>query len=105
MAEWVRAIAASDLAPGQCTEVSLAGKPVALYNVAGTFHATSNTCIHRGGPLGQGMLDGHAVMCPWHAWSWDVRTGENTANPALAIPRYDVKVDGGEVMVRLPDSG
>ena len=102
MEEWVRAVGASEVPPGTCTEVSVGGKPVALYNVDGTFYATSNTCIHRGGPLGQGMLDGAAVMCPWHAWSWDVRTGENTANPSLRIATYEVKVDEGDVLVRVP---
>ena len=103
MGDWVRAIAAAELGPGRCMEVSVGGKPVALYNVEGTFHATSNTCIHRGGPLAQGLLSGHEVMCPWHAWTWDVRTGENTANPSLRIPSYEVKVEGGDVLVRLPD--
>jgi nitrite reductase/ring-hydroxylating ferredoxin subunit len=103
MAEWVRAVAVAELPPGSCTEVSLSGTPVALYNVAGTFYATSNTCLHRGGPLGQGMLEGCAVMCPWHAWTWDVRSGENTANPSLRIPTYEVKVEGDQVLVRTPD--
>ena len=101
MSEFVRALAASEVAPGQCVEVSVAGKPVALYNVGGTFYATSNTCIHRGGPLGQGLLEGHAVMCPWHAWTWDVRSGENTANPELKIPTYPVKVEDGQVLVQV----
>ena len=99
MSEYVRALALSDLPPGQCVEVSVAGKPVALYNVAGVVYATSNTCIHRGGPLGQGALDGPVVLCPWHAWSWDVTTGENTANPELKIPTYPVKVADGQVLV------
>jgi nitrite reductase (NADH) small subunit len=101
MAEFIRAIAVSDLAPGQCTEANVGGTPVAIYNVEGTFYATSNTCLHRGGPLGQGMLDGAAVMCPWHAWSWDVTTGENVANAELTIPTYEVKVEGGEVFVKV----
>ena len=101
MSEFVRAMALADLPPGQCAEVRVAGKPVALYNVGGTVYATSNTCIHRGGPLGQGMLDGSAVMCPWHAWSWDVTTGENTANPELKIPTYPVRVEGGDVLVQV----
>jgi nitrite reductase (NADH) small subunit len=101
MAEFVRALALSELSPGQCVEVSVAGKPVALYNVAGAIYATSNTCLHRGGPLGQGMLDGTAVLCPWHAWSWDVTTGENTANPELKIPTYPVKVEDGQVLVQV----
>ena len=101
MSEFVRALAVADLPPGQCTEVSVGGKPVALYNVGGTFYATSNTCIHRGGPLGQGNLDGKDVLCPWHAWSWDVTTGENTANPELKIPTYPVRVEGGDVLVQV----
>ena len=102
MGDWVRATSAAELPPGRCTEVSVGGKPVALYNVEGTFYATSNTCIHRGGPLGQGLLTGHEVMCPWHAWTWDVRSGENTANPSLCIPTYEVRVEGDDVLVRIP---
>ena len=101
MSEFVRAIAVTDLPPGQAMEVTVAGTPVALYNVNGTFHATSNVCLHRGGPLGQGMLDGDAVFCPWHAWSWNVATGENTANPDLKIPAYAVKVEDGQVLVKV----
>ena len=101
MGDWVRAAAAAELLPGSCTEVSVGGKPVALYNVDGTFYATSNTCIHRGGPLGRGMLSGHEVMCPWHAWSWNVTTGENAANGTLKIPTYEVRVEGGEVFVKV----
>jgi nitrite reductase/ring-hydroxylating ferredoxin subunit len=101
LGEFVRALAVAEVPPGSCAEVSVGGKPVALYNVGGTFYATSNICLHRGGPLGQGMLEGTAVMCPWHAWTWDVRTGENTANPELRIPTYEVKVDGGDVLVRV----
>jgi 3-phenylpropionate/trans-cinnamate dioxygenase ferredoxin component len=102
MAEFIRAIAVSDLAPGQCTEANVGGTPVAIYNVDGAFYATSNTCLHRGGPLGQGMLDGAAVMCPWHAWSWDVTTGENVANAELTIPTYEVRVEDGQVLVKVP---
>jgi nitrite reductase/ring-hydroxylating ferredoxin subunit len=101
MAGFVRAIDVSELPPGRCAEVSIEGKPVALYNVDGQVYATSNTCLHRGGPLGQGMLDGHVVLCPWHAWAWDVRTGENTANPTLKMPAYEVKLEGSAVFVKV----
>jgi nitrite reductase/ring-hydroxylating ferredoxin subunit len=76
--------AAAELPPGRCSEVSVGGKPVALYNVDGTFYATSNTCIHAAARWARASWSGHAVMCPWHAWTWDVRSGENTANPACA---------------------
>ena len=101
MSEWVRALAVAEVPPGSCVEISVGGTPVAVYNVDGTFYATSNVCLHRGGPLGQGMLAGHEVMCPWHAWTWDVRTGENTANPSLRIPTHEVMAEGDDVFVRL----
>ena len=101
MAEFVRVIAASELSPGACTEVTAGGRPVALFNVGGTFHAIGNTCIHRGGPLGQGALDGTTVLCPWHGWSYDVTTGVSTVNPELRVDRYEVKVEDGQVLVRV----
>jgi len=101
MGEFLKAAAVQDLPPGTAREVAVGGKAVALYNVGGTFYATSNICLHRGGPLGQGMLDGGIVMCPWHAWTWDVTTGENAANPSLKIETYAVKVEGGDVYVKV----
>ncbi len=100
MSEFVKVMAVTDLAPGACTEVSVGGRPVALFNVGGTFYALSNTCIHRGGPLGQGMLEGNVVMCPWHAWTYDVTTGLSTVNDAISVARYDVKVEDGQVYVK-----
>ena len=102
MSEFHKAINAADLPPGRCTELVVNGRPVALFNVDGRIFATSNICLHRGGPLGQGMLTGHEVMCPWHAWTWDVRTGENTANPTLKMETYEVRVEEGTVLVRVP---
>jgi nitrite reductase/ring-hydroxylating ferredoxin subunit len=101
MSDFVKVMAASELPPGSCREVMVAGKPVALFNVGGVVWATSNTCLHRGGPLGQGTLDGKVVMCPWHAWTWDVTTGENTGNPELKLVRYEARVEDGQVAVKV----
>jgi nitrite reductase (NADH) small subunit len=101
MSEFIRAIAAGDLAPGKGTEVSVGGRAVALFNVGGVFHAIGNTCLHRGGPLGQGFLEGPSVTCPWHGWTFNVTTGENVANPELKVVRYEVKVEDGQVLVKV----
>lgn len=101
MAEFVKVMAVDELAPGACKEVAVGGKAVALFNVGGAFHAIGNRCVHRGGPLGQGMLDGHLVMCPWHAWMYDVTTGVSTVNPEIQVPRYDVRVEDGAVLVKV----
>jgi nitrite reductase/ring-hydroxylating ferredoxin subunit len=101
LSEYVKALALSELPPGECREALVAGKPVALFNAEGSVYALSNTCVHRGGPLGQGLLSGTTVMCPWHAWTYDVTTGCSTVNPELRVERYDVKVEDGQVLVRL----
>jgi nitrite reductase (NADH) small subunit len=101
MGEFIRVVAESELLPGNCMEVRVGEKGIALYNVGGTIYATTNTCIHRGGPLGQGMLDGQVVMCPWHAWTFDVCSGESTVNPELRVTTYPVKVEDGQVLVKV----
>jgi nitrite reductase (NADH) small subunit len=88
-----------DIPAGELLVVEAAGKPIALANVDGTIHALSNACLHRGGPLGEGDLDGTTVICPWHGWRWDVRTGANANNPAIAVACFPVTVDGGAVYV------
>jgi nitrite reductase (NADH) small subunit len=101
MATYTPLLNADELPPGQATERLVNGRPVAIFNVGGRFYATSNFCIHRGGPLGQGQLDGCVVMCPWHAWTFDVTTGESTVNPELKVATYAVKVEDGRVWVEL----
>lgn len=101
MSEFLGVLPLSELPPGAAREVLVQGKPVALFNVGGVVHAIGNTCIHRGGPLGQGSLDGHVVMCPWHAWTYDVTTGANTENPELSVPKYEARVEDGTILVNV----
>ena len=97
----VKIAAADDVAPGEGRVVEAAGRTLALFNVDGTFYAIDNTCSHRGGPLGEGDLDGRIVTCPWHAWRWDVTTGANANNPAVRVPCFPVTVENGAVFVSL----
>ena len=99
MATFVKVASKNDLAPGQCMVAEAEGKILALFNVNGTFYAIDNTCLHRGGPLGEGALDGSTVTCPWHAWQYDVTTGKNIDNPSIGVAGYPVKVEGEDVLV------
>jgi len=93
---------AADIPLGEGRVVEAEGMTLALFNVDGAFYALDNACAHRGGPLGEGDLDGTVVVCPWHAWRWDVKTGANVNNPALKMPCFPVSVDDGRVFVELP---
>jgi nitrite reductase (NADH) small subunit len=91
----------ADLPEGQARVVDVAGRTVAVFNVGGAFYAIDNTCPHRGGPLGEGDTEGAIVVCPWHGWRWDVRTGANTNNPAVRVACYPVTVEQGGVFVAI----
>jgi nitrite reductase (NADH) small subunit len=97
MGEFVRVTGTTDVKSGQGIVVEVNGKTLAV----GAFHAIDNTCIHRGGPLGEGDLEGSVVTCPWHGWQYDVTTGACVANPAAKVERYEVKVEGTDVKVLL----
>jgi nitrite reductase/ring-hydroxylating ferredoxin subunit len=84
---------------GRCVEVE--GKRIAIFNVDGRFYAIDDTCAHQGGPLGEGELDGTIVTCPWHAWMYDVTTGQNTDDPELCVACYELKVEGTSILVGL----
>lgn len=101
MPDFVKVASTSDVAPGTGKVVEIDGKPVALFNVGGTFYALDNTCPHMEGPLGEGSLDGPVVTCPWHGWAFNVTTGKNTADEACTQPCYQVKVEGNDVLVKV----
>jgi nitrite reductase/ring-hydroxylating ferredoxin subunit len=98
----IRVAAAADIGPGAATVVTAAGKTLALFNVDGAYYAVDNACPHRGGPLGEGDLDGRVVSCPWHGWVWDVTTGANMNNPTVRVGCYPVIEEAGGLFVRLP---
>jgi nitrite reductase (NADH) small subunit len=86
---------------GQGRVVEVGDRSLALFNVGGTLYALDNACPHRGGPLGEGDLEGRIVVCPWHAWRWDVTSGHNANNPAVTMRCYPVHVEAGSVFVEV----
>ncbi|MBS3104675.1 non-heme iron oxygenase ferredoxin subunit [Candidatus Woesearchaeota archaeon] len=101
MPNFVKVASTSDLKPGENKVVNVNGIEVALFNVDGEFFAISNTCLHRGGPLGEGMLEGDTVACPWHGWRFNVKTGVSPVVPTAKVQTYQVKVEGNDVMIAL----
>ena len=101
MAEYLFLAKTDDVPVGE-GRVFVAGvKQIAVFNVDGEFHAMDNTCVHQGGPLGEGFLEGTTVTCPWHAWRYDVTTGECSSNPGARVGAYTVRVENGEIQVEV----
>lgn len=81
--------------------VEVGGQKIALLHVNGEFFALDNTCPHRGGPLGDGSVAGESVLCPWHGWAFDCKTGQSKANPEVSVRCFPAGVEGGEVWVEV----
>ena len=89
----------AEIPVGSGKVIEVAGKTIAVFNCEGTFYATDNTCKHRGGPLGEGSLAGTIVTCPWHGWEYDVTTGECQMDSSITVQKFDVKVEGEDILV------
>ena len=101
MANFVKVCKTADVKKGCGRSIEINGKPLALFNVDGGFYAINDVCGHRGGPLGEGELDGKTVICPWHGWRYNVTTGENELVPALPTEKFEVQIQGDDVLVDL----
>ena len=92
----------SEVPPDSVIEVSVGETLYAICNVRGEISALSGVCLHQGGPLGQGNVADGRVVCPWHAWEYDCRTGENAFDPEQRVPTYAVQVQGGDILLQVP---
>lgn len=102
MSEYVKLTRESELPPvNEAREFSVGDKVICIANVDGTITALDNVCLHRGGPLGQGVVAGGKLICPWHGWEWIPGTGEAAHNPATKIPVYPLKIENGDVLIKL----
>jgi len=93
---------------------------IGVFRIAGTFYAWRNECPHQGGPVCQGQimqgveerLDTQRrslgihyragslnIVCPWHGYEFDARTGQHAGFAALKLSAYPVKVREGAVYV------
>ena len=90
----------ADLATGSARHVKVGKRDIALVRVGDEVFALSNVCRHAFGPLSEGFVDGYTVVCPWHGWRYDVRSGK-TDHPNADVATYPVTIRDGEVLVTL----
>lgn len=102
MGRWVRICSRAEAPkPGTVTEAEADGTTVCLGNVNGELNALDNICPHRGGPLGQDWVEGESVVCPWHAWTFNLKTGMAQPPVQQRAKVYPVRVEGEDVLVEL----
>lgn len=108
-----------EIAPGSSKLVTVKGREIGLFNVAGKFYALANRCPHAGGALCEGEIVGLAksegpgdykivrkgqfLRCPWHGWEFEIATGQSYCDPKnLVIRQFPVTVAPGGELVKGP---
>ena len=115
----------AEFADGRRIMVEWAGREVCVFGYGRTFHAFENKCLHQGGPVAEGVILGKVecvlddqkralgerfsdteihLICPWHGWEYDLETGRSVTYPRGSLRRFDVRVDGQDVYLEVPDA-
>ncbi len=109
----------AEIPPGERKLVTVRGRPIAVFNLGGTFYGLLNRCPHEGGPMCEGILtglieadtpgeyrftrQGEVLRCPWHGWEFDIRTGQSWCDPGkVALRTYPAEIASGAALVQGP---
>jgi len=102
MSEFLRICSASEVpAEGYVGEFSIKGRPLCVANVNGTIAVLDGVCPHEGGPLGEGIVEDGRVVCPWHAYAFDPRSGVSDQDPVVKVQVFHSKIEAGELVVKI----
>lgn len=96
-----RVASIDDIPDGGAIAVDVGEKRIALFRHRGEVFALDETCPHRGGPLHDGAIDRGVVLCPWHQWQFDLKTGCSPVNPLSRVKVYPVRLEGADVLLEL----
>src|SRR3989442_15952978 len=102
MPKFMKVATTDELEDQQAKLVEVEGQKIALFRVGEAFHALSDTCTHRGGPLSEGTVEGAEVTCPWHGARFDIKTGAVMGPPAgREVRSYPGRVTGADIEIEV----
>lgn len=103
MALRVRVCALTDVVPGALRAFAVTGVtwPVIVTTVDDALVAVAGVCPHEDVSLADGDLDDATLVCPGHAYGFDLRTGRCRHDATLELRRYKITIQGGDVWVDL----
>lgn len=80
------------------------GKKYAVCKVEQQVYVCENRCRHQGGPLGNGCLSDHTLICAWHGWEYDISDGSCISAPEeRPLEVYESRLVDGSVLIRGAD--
>lgn len=103
MSEFVTVGRVADFVPGRGRMVVVNGRHIALFRLDDGFFAIDNLCLHQAGPLCDGDIEDGVVTCPWHGWSYEIRSGTLVQDPRVGVSKHNTRIVGDDVQVQLTD--
>jgi nitrite reductase/ring-hydroxylating ferredoxin subunit/hemoglobin-like flavoprotein len=76
---------------------------IGLFHHKGNWYALRNLCLHRGGPVCTGKLEGDTLTCPWHGFQYNVTDGHLLVDDSAHLDSYHIQVRDGEIHLFVPD--
>jgi MocE subfamily Rieske [2Fe-2S] domain protein len=100
--QWIKLARAEDIEDGDVERCEAAGTCIAVFNVNGTFYATSDICTHAYAHLSDGYIDGETVECPLHQGLFHIPTGRAMSPPVTEnLKTFATRVEDGHVFAEI----
>lgn len=97
---WVRAAAIGDIEDEDLPQVKIDDLLIAIYNLGGTYYATSDICTHEHACLSDGSVIGGVIECPLHQGCFDIATGKAKGAPVTVdLQNYPTRIDGENIFI------
>ncbi len=102
MTQWITVAKNQDLPPGQRQCVEVQGHHIILFNQAGELFAIENMCPHAGLPLADGALANRMIICPYHGYCFDIKTGKNVDyEDDVPVKTFAIRVDNDDIQLEM----
>ncbi|MDJ0790861.1 MAG: thiamine pyrophosphate-binding protein [Acidimicrobiia bacterium] len=102
-ASWFKVGPIDVLGLNEVTVVQAGHHTIALSRTEAGWGAVGNRCPHQGGPLGEGLIEGEWLTCPWHGWEYNPTTGEVPGGFDDGVPAYAVEERDDGIYIRVEE--
>jgi len=93
----------SEIPDGERKIVEIDDLSIGVFHHKGGWYALKNSCLHRSGPVCEGMLEGDELVCPWHGYRYNVTDGTLLSDTSANLDMYQVELKDGQVHLKIPE--
>lgn len=92
----------NEIPDGERKLIEVQGMSIGVFHHNGQWYAIRNHCLHAGGPVATGCLEGDTLICPWHGYRYNLPDGQLLADSSARLDMYPVELREGKVYALVP---